>query len=302
MELFYYLRSLSGRDLSDEDRVLLRLPFLAQIVLSLKKLLRDLGNFEEGFNLENTIEDAQLIFRNADQIKQGNLSTKVIAALKNLRQDNAMQSYLKVATDQAADSSNYFFSSLERLIHNNFVPSEDDMLHIKCGSCGIAEETITHVGDSFRFICVFTNRSSIKKWVHFFEEVDAIIFIASLVNYDEPLIHDPEKLRLRDDMAYFESICNSKWFGNCSQIVLILNKFDLFTRKIATSPLKICFPDYRGSSDPMEAAQFIQKKFEALNRNPLRTVHSYITSVRSKDSVKEIVDAIINLTAKSSKT
>jgi len=50
---------------------------------------------------------------------------------------------------------------------------------------------------------------------------------------------------MQESMQVFDSICNNKWFTDTS-IILFLNKKDLFVEKIRTSPLTICFPDYKG--------------------------------------------------------
>ena len=49
-----------------------------------------------------------------------------------------------------------------------------------------------------------------------------------------------------ESMKLFDSICNNQWFTETS-IILFLNKKDLFADKIATSPLNLCFPEYRGT-------------------------------------------------------
>jgi len=51
--------------------------------------------------------------------------------------------------------------------------------------------------------------------------------------------------RMQESMQLFDSICNNKWFTDTS-IILFLNKKDLFIDKIQTSPLTICFPEYKG--------------------------------------------------------
>lgn len=51
---------------------------------------------------------------------------------------------------------------------------------------------------------------------------------------------------MRESLKLFDSICNNKWFVDTA-IILFLNKKDLFEQKIRTSPLQICFPEYRGN-------------------------------------------------------
>jgi len=50
---------------------------------------------------------------------------------------------------------------------------------------------------------------------------------------------------MAESMKLFDSICNNRWFAETS-VILFLNKKDLFAEKITTSPLVLCFPEYRG--------------------------------------------------------
>ncbi|KAH9284170.1 Guanine nucleotide-binding protein G(k) subunit alpha [Echinococcus granulosus] len=194
-----------------------------------------------------------------------------------------------------------FFSELERMVQVQFLPSNEDILHIKCGNRGIEEETISRNDSYFRFIRVAMTRSSIHKWVQFFEDVDAIIFISSLLDYSSYMDFSPKKVRLRDDMDYFAAICNGNWFTKCTTVFLILNKFDLFQQKLATLPLKTCFPEYRGTGDATEAAKFIQQRFEALNRCKTKRVFTQVMCVQSDvEAIHQLVDKVIQLTAKPS--
>lgn len=91
-------------------------------------------------------------------------------------------------------------------------------------------------------------RSERKKWIHCFEGVTAIIFCVALSGYDLVLAEDEEMNRMMESMKLFDSICNNKWFRETS-IILFLNKKDLFAEKIRTSPLSVCFPEYKGRKD-----------------------------------------------------
>ncbi len=50
-----------------------------------------------------------------------------------------------------------------------------------------------------------------------------------------------------------------------------------------------------GSNEPRQAAEFIQHKFEAINRNPEKAVHTFIASLYDREVVKEIVKRVADL-------
>jgi guanine nucleotide-binding protein subunit alpha len=59
------------------------------------------------------------------------------------------------------------------------------------------------------------------------------------------LLEDSRQNRLVESLLLFESIVNSKWFVQTS-IVLLLNKTDIFQKKIPKVPLSKYFPEYSG--------------------------------------------------------
>ncbi|XP_053075311.1 guanine nucleotide-binding protein G(t) subunit alpha-1 isoform X2 [Acinonyx jubatus] len=100
---------------------------------------------------------------------------------------------------------------------------------------------------SHRMFDVGGQRSERKKWIHCFEGVTCIIFIAALSAYDMVLVEDDEVNRMHESLHLFNSICNHRYFATTS-IVLFLNKKDVFSEKIKKAHLSICFPDYDGES------------------------------------------------------
>lgn len=90
-------------------------------------------------------------------------------------------------------------------------------------------------------------RSERKKWIHCFENVTAVIFLAAISEYDQVLVEDEAVNRMQEALTLFDSICNSRWFQETSMI-LFLNKKDKFADKLPKSPLGNYFTDYEGES------------------------------------------------------
>ncbi len=96
----------------------------------------------------------------------------------------------------------------------------------------------------FFFFFIFFSLSERKKWAHCFEDVTAIIFVVAMDGYDMKLYEDENVNRIQEARKLFDDIVNSKWFQS-TNIVLFLNKSDLFAEKIKTVDLKVCFSDYK---------------------------------------------------------
>jgi guanine nucleotide-binding protein subunit alpha len=68
-------------------------------------------------------------------------------------------------------------------------------------------------------------------WAPFFDDVDAIIFLAPLSCFDERLVEDPRVNRLQDSYELWKSIVSNKLLSR-TQIIMFLNKHDLLQKKI----------------------------------------------------------------------
>lgn len=80
-----------------------------------------------------------------------------------------------------------------------------------------------------------------------------------------------------ESLVLFESVVNSRWFLR-TQIILLLNKTDLFVEKLARVPLQRYFPEYAGGSDPGKAAKYILYRFNQTNRMKLHIYPQYVYS------------------------
>lgn len=111
-------------------------------------------------------------------------------------------------------------------------------------------------------------RSERRKWVHCFEGVTALLFVASLPGYDESLVEDRDSNAMTEALILFDSLVNARWFAS-SATLLFLNKTDVFKQRLVRSPLTRYFPDYDGDPADYNAARaYFQKRFARLNRSP----------------------------------
>jgi len=200
------------------------------------------------------------------------------------------QAYERRNEFQLMDGAAYCFESVQRFASADYVPSETDVLRVRARTTGIIETTFKVRGTPFRMVDVGGQRSERKKWIHFFEDVTAIIYCVALNEYDMKLFEDERVNRMEESLELFAEICNSKWFTKTA-IVLFLNKADLFRDKIARVSLKVLFDDYTGGNVFEEGTRFIQEKFAALNRNPNKKIFAHVTCATDTENVKVVFDA-----------
>ncbi|KAG9051661.1 Guanine nucleotide-binding protein alpha-2 subunit [Tulasnella sp. UAMH 9824] len=177
------------------------------------------------------------------------------------------------------DSAPYFFSEVQRISQDDYVPSLRDVLkaEAKARPKGIVEMTL-NVGElPIRILDVSGLQSERKKWIHCFEAVTSIIFCAALSHYDQVLWEDKEQTRMTESLTLFDSIVNSRWFSRMS-VILFLTKIEVFKAKLAKAPFERYFPEYTGGQDAHTAARYILRKYTQANRASSLDVYAHITN------------------------
>ena len=144
---------------------------------------------------------------------------------------------------------------------------------------------------SFSIIDVGGQKSERKKWIKCFDQVTAVIFVASLSCYDEVLFEDYSTNSMTDQLQLFDDICNNPSLAETSMI-LFLNKRDLFTTKIDHVPLQKCpsFKAYSGNPKSFDqTTKYIRKAFTSLNNEPNRkNIFTHITCATDQDNIQKV--------------
>jgi len=273
---------------SIEERELFKGIIFSNMVQAMQSLLQYLD--AKGISIESqNSQYTSTILSCPSEINE--LTPNVILALQCLWNDQSIKSAVSQANEfRFKDNTIHFFESLERITTPNFVPSDQDILRARIKTTGIRETTINFTGTVYRMFDVGGQRSERKKWIHCFENVTAVIFMAAISEYDQVLLEDETVNRMQESLTLFESICNSKWFVQTS-IILFLNKTDLFQAKLAHSPLSAYFPDYQGGSDYEQARNYILDLFLGLNRTS-KPCYSHFTCATETTQIKFVMAAV----------
>jgi len=131
---------------------------------------------------------------------------------------------------QIPSTSPYFFEHALRFAHESFQPSEEDVFRAKLKTTGISEVTFEQGGMEFTIVDVGGQRSERRKWLHCFDDVTCVIYLAALDEYDMKLEEDNQTNRLEESLRLFCEVTSSTFFKPRSWI-LFLNKSDLFLEK-----------------------------------------------------------------------
>eukprot|EP01132_Coremiostelium_polycephalum_P005324 gene5324-6630_t len=191
---------------------------------------------------------------------------------------------------QLNDSAAYFFDNIDRYMKEDFIPNEQDVLRCRVRTTGIQESEFTFDKIRLKIVDVGGQRSQRRKWIHCFDCVTAVIFVAAMSDYDQVLREDESVNRTRESLALFKEIVNCDYFKE-TPIVLFLNKKDLFKEKLKRVPLQSCFTDYTGPNKYKDAAMFIQAQYLAQGPSP-RTIYTHATCAVDTENIKFVFRAV----------
>lgn len=219
------------------------------------------------------------------------LSPRVAIAISSLWADPCIESLMQRQSEfYLMDSAPYFFEEAHRITAHDYIPIEADVLRARTKTTGIYETRFTMGSLSIHMFDVGGQRSERKKWIHCFENVTSIIFCVALSEYDQVLLEESNQNRMKESLALFDSVVNSRWFMRTS-IILFLNKVDLFRAKLPRSPLCNYFPDYSGGNDINRASKYLLWRFNQVNRAHLN-LYPHLTQATDTSNIRLVFAAV----------
>uniref|UniRef100_A0A3Q2CQ64 Guanine nucleotide binding protein (G protein), alpha 15 (Gq class), tandem duplicate 1 n=1 Tax=Cyprinodon variegatus TaxID=28743 RepID=A0A3Q2CQ64_CYPVA len=221
------------------------------------------------------------------------LERAYVDAIRRLWLDGGIRiCYSRRCEYQLLDSTEYYLSNLERISAHDYIPTEQDVLRVRFPTTGIHDYSFTIKNITLRIVDVGGQKSERRKWIHCFENVTSLIFLASLSEYDQVLEERESINRMDESLALFYTTIHSAWFQNTS-IILFLNKTDILEDKIKTSDLNKYFPVFTGEKRNAEQAkQYILKMYEqrAVNKETRawKTLYPHFTCATDTNNIRKV--------------
>uniref|UniRef100_A0A915CLY7 Uncharacterized protein n=1 Tax=Ditylenchus dipsaci TaxID=166011 RepID=A0A915CLY7_9BILA len=246
-------------------------------VQSMAQLLQGLKRFGIKMGLERDVDANIILSLTAnDPCLVHGIPEKVYLALKRLWVDEKVQYiYERRSEYYLMDCAKYFLDELDRIYHPEYVPTITDILYSRMETIGVTEIRYNYKNMEFRIFDVGGQKTERRKWIHIFDNVNSIFFIAAISEYDQQMREDLSTNRMHDAIELFRNIGNNPLFSKV-QIILFLNKKDIFAEKILRVPLTACFPNYRYKNDYKNAAIYITKKFEQQIRDKQKMIYTHL--------------------------
>eukprot|EP00485_Elphidium_margaritaceum_P023187 CAMPEP_0202711494 /NCGR_PEP_ID=MMETSP1385-20130828/23293_1 /ASSEMBLY_ACC=CAM_ASM_000861 /TAXON_ID=933848 /ORGANISM="Elphidium margaritaceum" /LENGTH=355 /DNA_ID=CAMNT_0049371241 /DNA_START=100 /DNA_END=1167 /DNA_ORIENTATION=+ len=306
--LFKQLRTIHGEGFLDKDRIGFKDHIYSQVIEQMKSMNELYEELKEEcpdeFGHLQLSEEGQRAAQYVDYIRNDmDVDETVAQNIETLWQEPAMKEIFdNRAKLKIDDSSSYFFDEISRIAERAYIPTDRDILLVRHRTTGVIEQTFEIKGTMFHIFDVGGQKSERKKWIHCFESVTAVIFVAALSCYDEVMFEDDNQNAMIDSLILFEEICNLRWFIHTSMI-LFLNKKDLFETKIQKVPISVTFDEYDGPDEYDACVEYIKGLFEGRNMNPdEKQIYVHVTCATDKRNVEKVFGDVQHIVINASLT
>ncbi|KAJ3501290.1 hypothetical protein NLJ89_g9406 [Agrocybe chaxingu] len=183
----------------------------------------------------------------------------------------------------------------------DYQSTDDDVIRARLRTLGVQEYRFIFdhgrtMGQEWRLYDVGGTRSSRGAWYPYFDDVDAIIFLAPISPFDEKLAEDRRVNRLEDSYLLWRSVCACKLLAR-TQIILFLNKCDLLQAKLQRGiRIRDSVPSFGDRKNDLgTATRYFQQHFKEISRNnsPVqRPFYVHLTSVIDTRSTAVTLGAV----------
>ncbi|KAH7925987.1 G-alpha-domain-containing protein [Leucogyrophana mollusca] len=214
--------------------------------------------------------------------------TLVLAAsrddIMSLWEDAAIKDVLKKRGVRLEDTAGFFLNDTARIATVDYVPTEADIVRARLRTFGVEEhrfmmENGTHgptgglgsaltsnVGSEWYVYDVGGSRNMRPQWVSYFDDVQAIIFLAPLA-FNQVLDEDRQVNRLEDSIFLWKEVCSNPLLARAN-IILFLNKMDILETTLAAG-IRVAeyVPSYGDApNDVASVTKYFREKFRAYHK------------------------------------
>ncbi|KZT10357.1 G-alpha-domain-containing protein [Laetiporus sulphureus 93-53] len=215
--------------------------------------------------------------------------------------DDTIQALLRAQNIRLEDQPGFFLDSLDRVTSPRYVPSDEDVLRARLKTLGVTEYRFSikegNMGGGtreWRIYDVGGHRSLVRAaWAPYFDDMNAILFLAPISCFDQMLEEDANVNRLEDSVLLWKSIVSNPLLKKTS-IVLFLNKVDIFKAKLeAGIKLGKYIVSYGNRPNDFEStSNYLRRKFAQIHkeRSPeQRQFYCHFTTVTDTKSTQHIL-------------
>ena len=124
---------------------------------------------------------------------------------KMWKHPHVQKAYDKRNEFQLNDSAYYYLNDrLHEIFTASYVPDDQDVLRSRVRTTGIVQSDFVIKKVNFLMFDVGGQRNERRKWIHAFDSVNAVIFVAALSEYDQTLYEDETQNRMTEALSLWD--------------------------------------------------------------------------------------------------
>ncbi|KAG8216486.1 guanine nucleotide binding protein, alpha subunit [Butyriboletus roseoflavus] len=217
--------------------------------------------------------------------------------------DPTVKKLMDIEKMRPEEMAGFFLDALPRVTSPKYIPTDDDILRARLKTLGVSEHRFqvksghlgTAMSSDWRVFDVGGQRSLVTAWAPYFDDMNAIIFLAPISCFDQVLQEDLSVNRLADSFLLWKSIVSNPLLKK-TDLVLFLNKCDILRAKLESG---IRLGDYITSygnrpNDFESASTYLKKKFAGMMKEHAgdRPFYCHFTSVTDTHSTSLILQNV----------
>lgn len=127
------------------------------------------------------------------------LTPQYVAQIKELWNSWTIQELWKNRSQlQVVDSAAVFLSRIDEVSKPDYKPGKDDIILARARTSGIKEERLLIDNRTYCFFDVGGQRNERRKWINCFDNVNGVIFVAALSEFDQQLWEESDVNRMTE--------------------------------------------------------------------------------------------------------
>lgn len=289
--LFKQCSSIYGKGFSELERRAYTYVVFHNVINSIQLLCKNSTRYSPKSCVSPALEESKKFMEQEFRDDQP-LTYELVQHIKALWNDSGIRYTFDRGYDfHLFDQAKYFLDKVDELCTVGYMPTDDDILRVRAPTTAIVETQFEIRDAQFTIIDVGGQRNERRKWIHCFENVTAVLYVAAISEYNQKLYEDESTNRLVESITLFDQICNSKWFRR-THLILFLNKRDIFAEKLPQLPLHEYFPEYTGDNIYEKALDWIEQQFVTKNREESRHIYSHVTCATDRSNIKAVFIAV----------
>lgn len=215
-----------------------------------------------------------------------------------LWQSNTMkQVWARRAEVNVIDSHKNFLDDIPRIAAENYKATTQDILYSRVKTTEVIINRFNIEGIDFEILDVGGQKVERRKWASNFDQVNAVVFVAALSEYDQMLAEQTRTNRMMEALDLFKMVSDSPDFEN-TPIILFLNKKDIFGEKIMYSNIadQKQFSDYTGPAKDYDAGvKYFTQRFKNTLVDGVEDSFIHITCATDTGNMEFVLSSTKNI-------